>query len=94
LFGNFLEILALLNHRLIYFFVEENNFLYFDGEVILIGKRVGEHNAWSNTHRRDHKMVNNKVGHISLTADVEQNEVLFWYTRDDSFSFPRIEFED
>lgn len=94
LFGYLIEILAFLDHGFKDLFIQKYDLLDFNGEIVFVGERVGEHDARSNAHGRHYKMINDEIGHICLSTDIEQDELLFGDISDDFFSLPRVEFKD
>ena len=53
--------------------VQENDFFDFDCEVVFVRERVGEHDAWTDAHGRDDEVLDDEVGDVSASSDVEQN---------------------
>lgn len=74
--GYFSHVVALLNHPLKDLLIQKHDLLYFDSQVILVRQGVGQHDARSDTHRRDHQMIDDEVFYGCPSPYVHEDQLL------------------
>jgi hypothetical protein len=90
-FGNFVQVVPLQDHIVVNFFIQENDLLQFDGQVIFIRQRVGQHDAWADADWRNDNVLNNKIVDGSCAPDIDEDQLVLWNVNDNFFGLPGVQ---
>lgn len=92
--GDLADVVSFFNHGLEQLFIEEDDFLDLDSEVILIGEGVSEHDAGADTDWRDDDVVDDEVSDVRCSSDVDEEVLLARNIQDDLLGLPRVQLKD
>lgn len=92
--GYLADVVSFFNHGFEQLFIEEDDLLDLDGEVVLVGEGVGEHDAGTDADWRDDDMVDDEISDVGGSSDVDEEVLLTRNVQDDLLGLPRVQLKD